>query len=200
MTLSIERCSRCNGQGKIRLRVWESEAIISNLILLKAKYPLDELNNSMFLIKIKCPLCRGDGLYDWIKKAMRSGVNKKQKNINGNMNIYMKIIMKKLRFKNNSHQLITPNVGSLYKNPINVISCSQKRYMGAKLNNTVLTMRVRELEELFHKIRNFHEAIDRMPISRVTETTVIKEMRLLGLNGYLPDGFGYPTEDEIAPI
>jgi hypothetical protein len=172
-----------------------SESIVYNLILLKAKYPLHALGWSMVLIVFKCPLCDGDRVFDWVKKAMKNDVNKKQRKLYGNIDIYWKKAVNTWPLSNNTHNWSIYNDSNLYKNAVNVINCSQKRYRGIKLNKNVLTMRVRQLEELHNKIINYYKAMDDMPKSRITRTTVFKEMKLLGLNDYLPDKFAYPNRD-----
>ncbi|WP_319408779.1 hypothetical protein [uncultured Desulfosarcina sp.] len=196
MTLSIEKCPKCNGQGKIRYRFWMSEIIVYNLILLKAKYPLHELDWSMYVISIKCPLCDGDGIFDWVKKAMKNNIDKNQRKISGNMDIYWQKAVNTWPLSNNTHTWFLCSDSNLYKNPINVINCSQKRYRGVKLNKNVLTMGVRQLEELHNKIINYYKSMNDMQNNLITRKIVIKELQLLELNDYLPDKFCYPNKDD----
>ena len=194
----METCPKCNGQGKLRHKFWVSGVILHNLILLKANYPLDYLLSSMFVLKIKCPLCDGDGIFDWIKKATKGHVNRKSKKLIGNMDIYFLKAVESWPPNSTTHTWYLCNDNNLYKNLKNILKCSQISYRGIKLNESILKMRVKHLEDLSKKISSFYDTVNSLSKNQITRSRIIKEMSLLGLSEFLPDQFAYPDLDDFA--
>jgi len=195
----IQKCPKCNGQGVKRYKFWMSDSILRNLIYLKAAYPIEELEWSMILLKIRCPLCDGDGIFDWVKKTTKGHINKKKfKKLNGNMDIYWFMSAGIWPVNSVTHTHYDVRDIYLYKNLENIIQCSQKRYRGIKLNNSVLSMRVRHLEALCNKIDSFYNIVSKLPKKQITKGRIIKEMNLLGLSEFLPDKFVYPGNDDFV--
>ncbi len=65
---------------------------------------------------------------------------------------------------------------------------------GIKLDESMLTMRVRLLEALGHKIDGFYNIVTSLPKKQITRGRIIKEMSSLGLTdffGMLPGKLFY---------
>ncbi|MFC1577620.1 hypothetical protein ACFL36_01280 [Thermodesulfobacteriota bacterium] len=195
---AIKKCPKCNGQGMKRYRFWLSDLILRNLIYLKAGYPLEALEWSTFVLKIRCPLCDGDGIFDWIKNATKGHINKKFSKLEGNIDIYWLKAVATWPINSSTHTWILVRDTNIYKNSENIIKCSQKRYRGIKLDESVLTMRVRHLELLGNKIEAFYSIVAKLPKKQITKGRVIKEMSSLGLSEFLPDKFAYPGPDDFT--
>jgi hypothetical protein len=174
-----------------------SDTIIRNLIYLKAGYPIEKLAWSMYLLQIRCPLCDGDGIFDWIDAPGRGHLKRSFNKLEGNMDIYWIKAVPTWHSNITTHTDFLLKDNNLYKNPANIIKCSQRRYRGIKLNESVLSMRVHHLENLENKIDAFYKRITAMRSNQINRGRIVKEMSSLGLSEFLPDKFAYPGPDDL---
>jgi len=65
----ITQCPICHGLGSMRFKIWRTDAIIEKILEIKDYEPYEpeeELPVIIDIMKIECPLCEGDGVFDWI--------------------------------------------------------------------------------------------------------------------------------------
>jgi hypothetical protein len=192
------KCPKCNGKKVKRYKGWYSDEILWNLICLKADYSFDELNPSMFLIKIICNQCLGSGIYDWCTNTFVN-VNGKFSALEGNLDIYNLTAVSDWPFNSTTHVFIGEFWFSqlVYKKPENLIKICQKRYMGIKLNESVLSMRVRELDNLRDKAVAYNKIIRNCPKDDLNEEVIRNTIARLDLFEFMPDKFAYPGPDDF---
>jgi hypothetical protein len=191
MKIGIEKCPKCKGQGKIRYRVWDSHSIIGHFIAYKRGYNLDEAGLNLELLKILCPLCGGDGNYDWIMNAMRRDVLKDFKFVTGNMDIYFAKCLNKW-VPNPTHQTKWIKVNRMFINPEKLIELSQEHYTNIKLNKHVLSMSAGELHEITIKCFEYSTLLLQVDEDKLTGNKIREIMESVGLSDFAPDKFAYP--------
>lgn len=191
MEEGFEKCPKCKGQGKIRYRLWDTHSIIGYLIAYKRGACLDDTIYHLKLIKILCPLCNGDGIYDWVKVATQSDVAKAFKIASGNMDIYYLKCVDKW-FPNPTHQVKYITVNRLFRQPDKLIEISQKNYVGIRLNDRLLSMSAEELYELTEKVFKYKSALMDIDESELTGSKIKEVLESIGLTDFVPDKFAYP--------
>jgi len=191
MVLSIEKCPKCKGQGKIRYRVWDSHSIIGHFIAYKRSRNLDQSYLNLKLLKIVCPLCGGDGLYDWIKNARRKNIIKDFKILTGNMDIYFGKCLNKW-IPNPTHQMQWIRVYGMFRDPEKLIELSQKHYTNIKLNNQILSMSADELHDITEKCYDYSHSLLKVYEDKLTGSKIREIFESVGLVDFVPDKFAYP--------
>jgi hypothetical protein len=92
----IVQCSICRGLGSIRYKIWHTRAILEKILELRnngSRESEEEFPIKIDIMKIECPLCENDGLFDWVRKITRGDIKKNWKPLVGNMDIfYSKLI------------------------------------------------------------------------------------------------------------
>jgi len=191
MEEGLEKCPKCKGQGKIRYRLWDTHSIIGHLIAYKRGECLDETIFYLKLIKISCPLCRGDGIYDWIKVTTQFDVAKAFKIASGNMDIYYLKCVDKW-FPNATHQVKDIKVNRIFRQPEKLIELSQRHYVGIRLNNRLLSMSAEELNDLTKKCFKYKFILMGLEESELTGDKIKEILESIGLSEFVPDKFAYP--------
>lgn len=191
MEEGLEKCPKCNGQGKIRYRLWDTHSIMRDLIAYKRGKCLDNTTIYLELLKITCPLCRGDGIYDWVKLATQSDVAKTFEIVSGNMDIYYRKFLNK-GFQNATRQMKIIMVYKMFRQPEKLIELSQKHYVGIRLNNRFLSMSVEELADLIEKSFKYKPALAGLKESELTDSKIIEILKSIGLSEFVPDKFAHP--------
>lgn len=186
-----EKCPKCKGQGKVRYRLWDTHFIIGYLIAHKKGEYLDKIFFQLKLIKISCPLCRGDGIYVWVKVATQSEVAKEFEIASGNMDIYLLKCVDKW-FPNATHQVKYIKVNMISRQPEKIIELSQRHYEGIKLNNRLLSMSAEELYDLTEKCFKYKFALMGLAESELTGSKIREILESIGLSEFVPDKFAYP--------
>jgi hypothetical protein len=154
----------------------------------------EDLNETIFhlkLVKISCPLCRGDGICDWVKKAMLSDVEKSFRIAAGNMDIYfLKCVDKWI--PNATHQTRYITVHRMFQNPEKLIELSQRHFIGIKLNNLLLSMSAEELHDISVKCFDYKSDLMGLKESELTGSKIKKILDSIGLSDFVPDKFADP--------
>lgn len=171
MVLSVKKCPKCNGQGKIRYRVWDSHSIIGHLIAYKRGQNLDQSYLILRLLKIICPLCGGDGLYDWVKATTRGNALKNFEILSGNMDIYFAKCLNKW-VPNPTHQVRYIKIYGMFRNPRKLIELSQAHYTNIKLNNQILSMSARELTVITKKCFLYSDLLLQVDEEQLTDKKI----------------------------
>jgi hypothetical protein len=198
MKKGIVQCPICQGLGSIRYKIWHTSTILEKILEIKENEPYeseDELPLIIEIMKIECPLCQGDGIFDWIKNITRGDIKKKFKPLEGNMDIFYSILR-----SNWSSDFPKPYVEmkEIYlKNLIcyleKLIEMSKMRYRGIKLNKRILSMSYDELDDLcnsgvFSYLEDFRQVSD----DEVNKDKIRMLMITAGLSDYIPDKFALP--------
>ena len=191
MVLSIEKCPKCKGQGKIRYRVWDSHSIIGHFIAYKRGDNLDEAFLNLQLLKILCPLCDGDGVYDWIRAATRKDVIKDFEILTGNMDIYFAKCLNRW-IPNPTHKTRWIKVKGMFRDPEKLIELSQKHYTNIKLNNQILSMSADELHDITVKCYDYYHSLLKVYEDKLTGNKIREILESVGLSEFAPDKFAYP--------
>ena len=191
MKIGIEKCPKCNGQGKIRYRVWDSHSIIGHLIAYKKGDPLDEAFLILRLLKIICPLCGGDGIFDWIKNARRRDVLKDFEILTGNMDIYFATCLNRW-IPNPTHQTKYIKIFRMFRKPEKLIELSQGHYTNIKLNNQVLSMSADELHDITLKCFDYSHSLLQVDEDKLSGDKIREIFESVGLSDFAPDKFAYP--------
>ena len=197
METGIQKCPKCQGQGVKRYKGWSTRFILWNFIRLKAGYPLQELDYSMFLLKIRCPLCGGDGIFDWIKKSTNGHIKRSFASLEGNMDLYQAKAVRNWPLPSSTHNIHFVSDCKMYNHLDKLIECSQKHYIGIKLNKSVLSMGVRHLEKLCNQMDQFRYIVINLPESEITEERFKEEFVSQGLSKFMPDKFAHPGPDDF---
>ena len=191
MVLSIEKCPKCKGQGKIRYRVWDSHSIIGHLIAYKRGHNIDQAFLNLLLLKILCPLCGGDGIYDWVRATTRGDINKNFEILTGNMDIYFAKCLNKW-IPNPTHQTEWIKVYGMFRNPEKLIELSQVHYTNIRLNNHLLSMSADELTEITKKCFEYSHSLLQVDEDELTGNKIREIFESVGLSDFVPDKFAYP--------
>ena len=197
MTNGIEQCPRCKGQGKRRYRLWDNETVVENLIRIKKGVPIDELAWSMWLIIIRCPLCDGEGLYDWVRRTTKGHVSEEFSKHEGFMELYWAKAVEHWPSNSNTHTWLYMRDTPLYRHPEKLIECAQKRYRKIKLNQEVLSFGLSQLRDLRKRIKNCYKNLMKIPGPKVTENLFFSEFKSFGLSDYMPDKIAHPGPDDF---
>ena len=184
-------CPKCKGQGKIRYRVWDSHAIIGYFIAYKRGVLSNKEFLNLKLLKIVCPLCGGDGIYDWIKAVTRKDVLKDFKILSGNMDIYFGKCLNKW-VPNPTHQMQWIKVCGMFRNPRKLIELSQRNYTNIKLDNQILSMSADELTDITKKCFDYSHSLLKVYEENLTGNKIREIMESVGLSDFAPDKFAYP--------
>jgi hypothetical protein len=193
-------CPKCGGQGSKRYRLWDSKIILHNLIYLKKKVALEELGWSMFVIKIKCPICDGDGKLDWIRKATKGENHIPFRNHRGFMELYWAKAVTQWPVQNGTHDWCIIKDFPLYQYPDKLIECAQKRYRTFRLHSRVLSLGLHDLKELSRRVDDCYDVLVKTPVNKLTRTIFINEFKTFGLKDYMPDTFVYPGLDDYPRV
>ena len=151
----------------------------------------------MFLVKIRCPLCGGDGIFDWIKKATNGHIKRSFASLDGNMDLYQAKAVRNWPLQSSTHKIHFVRDCKMYNHLEKLIECSQERYIGIKLNKSVLSMRVRHLEKLCNQMDQFRNIVTELPESEITEERFKEEFESQGLSEFMPDKFAHPSPDDF---
>jgi hypothetical protein len=143
------------------------------------------------LLKIVCPLCGGDGLYDWIKNARRRDVLKDFKILTGNMDIYFRLCLNKW-VPNPTHQMQWIKVYGMMRNPKKLIELSQRHYTNIKLNEQILFMSADELTDITEKCFDYAYSLLKVYEDQLSGNKIREIFESVGLADFAPDKFAYP--------
>jgi len=188
----IEECPKCKGHGKIRYKVWNSHSIIKILIAYKKGASLDNVYLNLRLLKIICPLCDGDGFYDWVRVTRRNEVLKNFQVLTGNMDIYYLKCSPKWIIPNSTHQRRLITVFGIFDKPEKLIELSQRHYNNIKLSNKVLSMSVDELQKLSTKCYEYFSLLFAVDENDLTSNKIQEILETVGLSDYMPDKIAIP--------
>jgi hypothetical protein len=191
MEVGLVNCPKCIGQGKIRYRVWDSHAIIGHFIAYKRGAFLDNVGLNLKLLTIICPLCGGDGIYDWIKAITRKDILANFKILSGNMDIYSRKCLNKW-VPNPTHQMQWIKVYGMFRNPKKLIELSQRHYTNIKLNNKILSMSADELTDITKKCFDYSHLLLKVDEENLTGNKIREILKSVGLSDFAPDKFAYP--------
>jgi hypothetical protein len=197
MEEGIEICPKCKGQGSKRYRLWDNETIVENLIRLKKGCSIEKLAWSMWLIKIRCPLCDGDRIYDWVRCATKGHISKEFAAHEGCMELYWAKAAEHWPVNSKTHAWFYVKDLPLYQYPVKLIECGQKRYRKIKLNKDVLSFDLSQLRALRKKIKDCYKELMKTPGSQVTEEQIISGLKSFGLSEYVPDKIVHPGPDDF---
>jgi hypothetical protein len=187
----LQRCKICNGQGKIRYRVWDSHSLIGHFIAYNRGHNLDQTKLYLKMLKIVCPLCGGDGIYDWIKAVRRRDVLKNFVFVSGNMDIYFAKCLTKW-VPNPTHRMQWIKVCRMFRDKRKLIELSQRHYTNIKLNNKILSMSADELTDITKKCFDYSHRLLSISEENLTGSKIREIMKSVGLSDFEPDKFAYP--------
>jgi hypothetical protein len=192
MKEGFEKCPKFKGSGWIRYRVWDTQFILSLLVALKSGVPAEKLNLELMLIKMRCPLCDGDGIHDYIRAVTRADVLKSFTVLKGNMDIYISRCVEKWDPYSRTHRTKTIMIKKMFKTPNKLIEFSQQHYQGIKLNKRILSMSLNEISNLSGKSTDYRISIIKIYKDELTEEKMRNTLLKNGLSEFIPDKIAIP--------
>jgi rRNA maturation protein Nop10 len=189
-------CPKCGGKGVMRYRVWESRWVICNIR--KLKLGENFVHKGMWTLRITCPGCGGSGTIDWIQNVLKGDTLVRPfAALEGNMDIYLYRAMRRWRRNNVTYKLVRPKDYKFFNHIERLIGRTQERYTGIKLDPVVLTFNPDELGDLFDLVSDYETTMVYLPRREVTEDRIRDELKIRGLDGFMPDKFAYIGPDEF---
>jgi hypothetical protein len=95
--------------------------------------PAERLDLELLLLKMRCPLCDGDGIHDFVRGVMRAKVVESFNVVRGNMDIYCYNCANKWVYNPSRYQIKNITIKNMFKTPDKLIEFSQQHYTGIKL-------------------------------------------------------------------
>jgi hypothetical protein len=198
MENGFEVCPKCNGKGVMRYKAWDSRQILLSLAALKRGLPRG--TGLVWVISIECPRCDGAGKIDWVRKAVIGSVLPTPfKALDGNIDIYYFRALKSWPRKSSTHRYRAAGIKYSSRHIGKILTLSQARHTGIKLNPTVLTLSADELLDLCKSIVEYHCHLTSLPNQEVTEEVIKAELTRRGLGDFMPDKFAIPGPDDYPP-
>jgi hypothetical protein len=193
MTLGMDVCPKCEGHGLIRYRVWDTQIILSFFVAFKSGVPAERLDLELLLLKMRCPLCDGDGIHDFVRGVMRAKVVESFNVVKGNMDIYCYNCANKWVYNPSRYQIKNITIKNMFKTPDKLIEFSQQHYTGIKLNKRILSMSLNEISDLSEKSADYiMSLIDINRDDGLNEEKLKNAILDCGLSKYIPDEIAIP--------
>jgi hypothetical protein len=155
--------------------------------------PAERLDLELLLLKMRCPLCDGDGIHDFVRGVMRAKVVESFNVVRGNMDIYCYNCANKWVYNPSRYQIKNITIKNMFKTPDKLIEFSQQHYTGIKLNKRILSMSLNEISDLSEKSADYiMSLIDINRDDGLNEEKLKNAILDCGLSKYIPDEIAIP--------
>jgi hypothetical protein len=189
-------CPKCKGKEAMEYKVWSSRKILADIRT--KKITTQSSARPVDIIKITCSGCNGNGKLDWIQKMKGFKIWEPFAALEGNMEIYYIKAVNSWFPLSRKHRMFRNRPYKYPKDISKFIERTQERYIGIKLNSTVLDMSHDELFALEIKLTYYKVDLDCLPTLEVTEDRIREILTKRGLSEFMPDKFVHPGPDDLT--